>query len=313
MQIFIAVAYQDPTHLVEIARTAETAGFGGIVVSDHLLYPGRLETPYPYTSHGRPRWQADTPWPDPFVAVGAMSAVTTRLRFLTSIFVLPLRHPVLAAKTIATAAVMSGGRLTLGVGAGWMREEFDALGQPFAARGRRLVESVEVMRKLWSGQLVEHHGEHYDLDPVQMSPVPSEPIRVYGGGVSDIALSRAARLFDGWASEIQTSAEVADVVERLRKHRAGTPREAEQLGVCAAVRDCVDLAGYQRMASLGVTELITVPWLFYGDDRQSLQQKCDGICRFGDAVVSKLDGVAASVPRWSRWSDLPNSGPTVTL
>ena len=252
MQFFIAVAYQDPTTLVELARTAEEAGFGGIVVSDHLVYPGHLSTPYPYTSDGRPRWTADTPWPDPFVAVAAMATATTRLRFLTSIFVLPLRHPVLAAKTIATAAVMSGGRLTVGVGAGWMREEFDVVGQPFTGRGRRLVEAVDVMRTLWRGGMVEHSGEHFAFPPMQMSPVPSDPIRIYGGGVSDIALERAALCWDGWASEIQTTAEVEAIVARLRAHRAGTPRESDRLGVCAAVRDCYNLAGYQRMQAWAV-------------------------------------------------------------
>lgn len=288
MQFFIAVAYQDPTQLVELARTAEEAGFGGIVVSDHVVYPGQLATPYPYTSDGRPRWTADTPWPDPFVAVGAMAAATTKLRFLTSIFVLPLRHPVLAAKTIATAAVMSQGRLTVGVGAGWMREEFELLGQPFEGRGRRLVEAVEVMRTLWRGGMVEHHGAHYDFGPIQSSPVPAEPVRIYGGGVSDVALERAALHWDGWASEIQTRAEIEDIVSRLRAHRAGTRRESDRLGICAAVRDCYDLPGYQRMAELGVTELITVPWLFFGDDRQTLAQKCAGIRRFGETTIAKL-------------------------
>jgi len=288
LQFFIAVAYQDPTHLVTLARTAEEAGFGGIVVSDHLIYPEPLETPYPYTRDGRPRWLPETPWPDPFVAVAAMAAATTRLRFLTSIFVLPLRHPVLAAKTIATAAVMSGGRLTVGVGAGWMREEFDVIGQPFAGRGRRLVEAVEAMRTLWRGGLVAHHGDHYDFGPLQMSPVPPAPVRIYGGGVSEAALERAALHWDGWASEIQTTAEIEAIVARLRAHRRGTPRESDRLGICAAVRDAYDVAAYQRMAALGVTELITVPWLFHGDDRQTLEQKCDGIRRFGESTIARL-------------------------
>ncbi|MBW2230928.1 MAG: TIGR03619 family F420-dependent LLM class oxidoreductase [Deltaproteobacteria bacterium] len=288
MDFCIAVAYNDPTHLTQIARTAEEAGFGAVVVSDHVVYPERLETPYPYTADGAPRWQADTPWPDPFVAIGAMSAVTRHLRFICSILVLPLRHPVLAAKTIATAAVMSQGRLTVGVGAGWMREEFEVLGQPFAGRGRRLVEAIEVMRTLWRGGMVEHHGEHYDFGPVQMSPVPADPIPIYGGGVSDVALRRAARLFDGWASEIQTSAELETIIARLRAHRADSELANRPLGICAALRDAYDLDGYRRMADLGVTEGITVPWLFYGADTNSCQQKCDGIRRFGDEVIAKL-------------------------
>ena len=287
MEFYIAVAYNDPTHLVEIARTAEESGFGGIVISDHIIYPQELATPYPYTRTGMPRWQADTPWPDPFVAVAAMAAVTTRLRFITSIFVLPLRHPVLAAKTISTASVMSQGRLTLGIGAGWMREEFDLLGQPFDGRGRRMVEALDVMRSLWRGHMVEHHGEFYDFDPIQMSPVPPASIPIYGGGVSEIALRRAATLCDGWASEIQTTDEVAALSARLRNYRQASDRAGEPFGMCVASKDAYDLSGYQQMEALGVTELITVPWLFYGADETSCREKCEGIRRFGEEIIAR--------------------------
>jgi probable F420-dependent oxidoreductase len=288
MQFAIAVAYNDPTHLTELARSAEAAGFGAIVLSDHLVYPGQLETPYPYTRSGEPRWLPDAPWPDPFVAVGAMSAVTQRLRFIISIFVLPLRHPVLAAKTIATAAILSGGRLTVGIGAGWMREEFELVGVPFADRGRRMDESLDVMRSLWRGGMIEHHGEFYDFGPVQMSPAPEVPIPIYGGGVSNAALRRAATLCDGWASEIQSREELPLLLERMRRFRAESHRSGEVFGVCAALRDVYDLDGYRAMADLGVTELITVPWLLYGADANSLEQKTDCIQRFGEEVIASL-------------------------
>ncbi len=284
----IAVAYNDPSHLTKIAAAAEEAGFGAIVISDHVIYPGQLETPYPYTANGQPRWQPDTPWPDPFVAVAAMAAVTQRLRFITSIYVLPLRHPLLAAKTISTASILAGGRLTVGVGAGWMREEFDLVGVPFKGRGRRMEESLVAMRTLWQGGMVEHHGEFYDFGPVQMSPVPSQVIPVYGGGTSEVALRRAARLCDGWASEIQTTTQLTDILARLERYRNEAHRGEERFGICAAMRDVYDLDGYRRMRDMGVSELITVPWLFYDTDENSCQQKCDGIRRFADEVISKM-------------------------
>jgi probable F420-dependent oxidoreductase len=294
VKFYVAVAYNDPTHLTAIARAAEEAGFGGVVLSDHVVYPGHLATPYPYTENGQPRWRAETPWPDPFVAVGAMAAVTARLRFLVSVFVLPLRHPVLAAKTIATAAVMSGGRLTLGVGAGWMREEFELVGQPFAGRGRRLTEQVEVMRTLWRGGMVEHHGEHYDFGPLQMSPVPPEPIPIYGGGASEAALRRVAAHFDGWASEIQSFDEVEEIRRRLQAYRSQTERAGQPIGLCVALRHGFDLDGYRRAAALGISELITVPWLFYAADPSSCMEKCDGIRRFGDEVIARLEATKDS-------------------
>ena len=288
MEFYIAVAYNDPHHLCDIARTADDAGFGGLIVSDHIVYPGELKTKYPYTSDGRPRWEVDTPWPDPMIAVGAMSAVTTRLRFLCSIYLLGLRHPVLAAKSISTAAYMSNNRLTLGVGAGWMKEEFDLMDQPFETRGKRLNESIEVLRTLLAGGMVEHHGDFYDFDPIEMSPVPTQKVPIYGGGTSEAALRRAATLCDGWASEIQTTAELDKIVEDLRRFRDDSPLAGEPLGICAALRDVFDLDGYRAMRDRGVTELIAVPWLFYGDASQSVDQKCDGIRRFADEVLSKL-------------------------
>ena len=289
MQFAIAVAYTDPSHLTELARSAEAAGFGAIVLSDHLVYPSQLDTPYPYTRNGKPRWQPDAPWPDPFVAVGAMSAVTARLRFIVSVFVLPLRHPIFAAKTISTASILSGGRLTVGIGAGWMREEFELVGASFADRGRRMNEALEVMRTLWRGGMVEHHGEFYDFEPVQMSPVPDVPIPIYGGGVSDAALRRAATLCEGWASEVQSREELPGILEKLRRFRAESSRSEEAFGVCAALRDVYDLDGYRAMADLGVTELITVPWLLHGADAESLEQKTDCIRRFGEEVIAKLE------------------------
>ena len=184
---------------------------------------------------------------------------------------------------------MSQDRLILGVGAGWMREEFDLVGQAFETRGRRLDESIDVLRSLLGGGMVEHHGDFYDFDPVQMSPVPDRALPIYGGGVSNAALRRAATLCDGWASEIQTCEELDAILERLRGYRAESARADQPFGVCAALRDVFDLDGYRAMAERGVTELITVPWLFYGDGSQTLAQKCDGIRRFADEVISKMD------------------------
>lgn len=288
MKFCIAVAYNDPNHLCEIARTAEEAGFGGIIVSDHVVYPGKLETPYPYTAHGKPRWEAETPWPDPLIAVGAMAAVTQRIRFTVSIYLLGLRHPLLAAKSIATAAVMSQNRLALGVGAGWMREEFDLMGLSFEKRGRRLDESIEALRTLLQGGMVEHHGAFYDFGPLQMSPVPSARLPLYGGGISPAALRRAATLCDGWASEIQTTEELDRILETLRALRRESSRADEPFSVCAALRDVFEIGGYRAMRDRGVTELITVPWLFYGDDTQSCSQKCDGIRRFAEEIITRL-------------------------
>jgi probable F420-dependent oxidoreductase len=175
MKFVIAAAYTEPGDLLALATRADACGWEAIGVSDHVVHPESPRTPYPYTADGSRRWPAFTPWPDPWVAIGAMSAVTKRLRFLTNVFVLPMRSPFLVAKAVGTAAVMSGNRVALGVGVGWLGDEFELLGQDFSNRGRRTDEMIAVMRKLWSGRMVEHRGEFYAFDPLEMSPAPTQP------------------------------------------------------------------------------------------------------------------------------------------
>src|SRR6478672_1024929 len=238
-----------------MARVADASGYHGIAVSDHVFYPEKLSTPYPYTSDGSPPFAPDTPWPDPWVLIGAMAAVTTRLRFMTNVYVAPARNPFLVAKQVGTAAVLSGDRVALGVGAGWMREEFEHLGQPFGDRGRRLDEMIEVMRALWRGGMVEHHGEHYDFDRLQMSPVPAGPVPIYCGGQSRPAMERAARL-DGWIGNAYTPEQALELVGRVRSAR---PDPEFEVIVSLLARPDADL--FRRMEDAGVTGVLCAPWM----------------------------------------------------
>lgn len=285
MQFSIALAFNAPEQWVPLARAADEAGFHSVVVSDHLIYPETLRTPYPYTSSGQPRWQRDTAWPDPMIAIGAMAAATTRLRFITSIYLMPLRHPVVAAKQIATVEAFAPGRLVLGVGAGWMREEFDLLGVPFEGRGRRLDESIDAVRRLLAGGAVEHHGECFDFDALHTSPLPKRPVPIWGGGTSEVALRRAATRLDGWVSEIQSRAEMHAIVGRLRDWRAESQRAGEPFGICAALRDGFTAEHYREMEDLGVTQLITVPWLLQGMTEDDVVRKCEAIARFAGEFI----------------------------
>ena len=284
MQFVASVAFSDPRHLCELAATADPCGWNGIVVSDHVVHPEKIASPYPYTQDGAPRWEAPAPWPDPFVAIGAMAAVTQRLRLYTGIYVLPMRNPFLVAKAVSTAAVMSGGRVTLGVGVGWMREEFELLGQPFAARGRRTDEMIEVLRKLWGGGMVEHHGEFYDFDRLQMSPAPDAPIPIFVGGLSEAALRRTARFADGWISDLHTTEELGEIAAKLRSYRLEYDRGDEPLSILAACSDAFDVDGYRRLEERGVTHLLTMPWLLYGGSSDSLADKKEGLARFAGEI-----------------------------
>jgi probable F420-dependent oxidoreductase len=287
MRFSIAAAFAPPDHLLPIARAAEEAGFDAVAVPDHVLNLAELTSPYPYTSDGRRRWDLYTPWLDPWVAIGAMAAATQQLRFFTNIYVLPMRNPFQVAKTVATAAALSGGRVALGVGMGWCEEEFDLLEQPFRQRGKRADEMIEVLHKLWTGELVEHHGEFYDFPPLESSPPPPAPVPIYVGGLSEAALRRAARN-DGWVSDLMTTDELADVRRRIDAHRVELGREHLPFAMVSSAKDAVDVDGYRRLEEAGITDLLTLPWAFYSGFTDDLQQKLDGIRRFGEDVVARM-------------------------
>lgn len=289
MNFVLNVAYTPVGQLGALARACDDAGFDGMALSDHLFHPERLETPYPYTPDGAPRWQPFTDWPDPWVTIGALAAVTERLRFLTSIYVLPLRNPLQVAKTVATAAALSGGRVVLGVGVGWMREEFRALEQSFERRGRRADEMIEVLRKLWQRDgYVEHHGEFFDFDRLEMRPAPPEPVPIWVGGLSPAALRRAARLGDGWISDVHSSDELAATVRRLRELRDDSPRAGQPLAVLGAASDAYTIDGYRRLEDAGVTHVQTLPWTLYRLRGATLEERLEGVARFGQDVIAKM-------------------------
>jgi len=289
MKFGISAAFSDVSHLGEMARAAESAGFERVTLSDHVIQPERLTTPYPYTDDGTPRWPPFTDWPDPWVAIGAMAALTERIRFFTSVFVLGMRNPFLVAKTVGTAAVMSGDRVELGIGAGWMREEFELLGQRFEGRGQRMDEMMDVLRLIWSGGWVEHQGANYAFDSLEMSPVPRRPIPIYVGGFSPPALRRAATRAEGWISDLHSTAELSELIPRVLGLRADSDRAVDPFEILVTCNDAYDLDGYRRISDLGATHFTTMPWLLYGADTDNLQGKLDGIARFGDEIIARME------------------------
>jgi probable F420-dependent oxidoreductase len=289
LNFVVNVAYAPVSDLCSLARACDEAGFAAMAISDHLIHPEKLATPYPYTEDGEPRWEPFTEWPDPWVAIGAMAAVTERLRLISSVYVLPLRNPFQVAKTVATASVLSGGRVVMGVGAGWMREEFQAMEQPFERRGRRMDEMIEVMRKLWDEPgYVEHHGEFFDFDRVEMRPAPVEPVPIWVGGFSKRALARAASLGDGWISDVHSTEELAGLVARLKEQRADSPRAARPLSVLGAASDAYTIDGYRRLEEIGVTHVQTLPWTLYGLAGNTIEERREGVARFGEDVIARM-------------------------
>lgn len=290
MKFAAALAFNDPSHFLELARTADACGWDWFAVSDHIVFPEKLASAYPYAKDGKPYWTGATPWPDPWTAIAAMAAVTKSLSFLTNIYILPVRNPLLVAKQISTAAAIAGGRVALGIGVGWMKEEFELLSVDFHTRGKRMDEEVEILRALWKGGMVEYAGKHYRFDRLEMSPVPPKPVPILVGGISDPALRRAARIGDGWIAVQHTTAELRELLGKLNGLRREYGTAGKPFETVVACTDAFDVDGYRRIADLGATTMTTAPWVLYGADPNSLEEKKDALKRFADDVISKFRG-----------------------
>ena len=217
-----------PRHYASVARAAEDNGFESVWMPEHLVIPAEMPATYPYTESGFPPITPETPLYDPWVVLGSVASATETIRLATNVFILPLRHPIATARSVVTLDRLSGGRVTLGAGVGWLEGEFDIVGQSFADRGRRMDEIMGLLRELWTGETVEHHGEFYDVGPLTFSPKalqkPSIPIEI--GGASAAALRRAGRLGDGWieigCNDLDQLAAKMDVI---REHRRQSGRQ----------------------------------------------------------------------------------------
>lgn len=288
MKFVLSTAFTNVADMVEIAKAADEHGFEAISFSDHVVHPESIATPYPYTDDGSRRWEAFTDWPDPWVMIGAMATVTKRIKFTQNIFVLPMRNPFLVAKAVGTAAVVSENRVILTVGVGWSKDEFVLMQQDFHTRGKRCDEMIQVMRKLWTGDMVEHHGKYYDFDRLEMNPAPSAYIPIWTGGISEAAFKRAARLADGWLSDLQSSAEIIACVRKIKAYQREYGREDHPLSVMATPNDAFDIDSYKRLADEGVTHILTQPWPFYYGDSEKLQDKVDGVRRYADDIIAAM-------------------------
>src|SRR5690606_10489555 len=234
-------------------------GFDQVALSDHVVQPEKLESTYPYTRSGRPMFPPDTPWPDVWVTIGALAARTERISFVTHVYVLPARNPFVVAKAVGTAAVLSGGRVQLGVGAGWMREEFAALEQPFERRGARMEEQIQVLRTLWRGGMVEHHGEFYDFDRLEMAPAPPEPVPILIGAYYRLD-------------------ELLAIVERLRGYRAEYGTLDRPFEIQASVVDHMPTPEVcRRLEEAGATTLTTSAWMMAGKQDAPLEENLAAI------------------------------------
>ena len=292
MRFSYAESMTDPSFYAPLARAAEEAGYDSMVVPDSICYPRHCESVYPFNPDGTREFLEDKPFLEPFSLIPALGAVTTRLRFVTFVLKLPVRNPVLVAKQATSTAVLTGNRLVLGVGTSPWREDYEVTGVPWAHRGQRMDEELQIIRGLSAGGYFEYHGTVFDLAPVKINPVPSEPLPILIGGHGDAALRRAARAGDGWLHGGGDPADLPGLLARLAELRRAEGTAGRPFEVHVISMDAYTVDGVRRLEEQGVTDAIVgFRWPYQvGPDTEPLAGKLAKLRRFADDVIAKVGG-----------------------
>lgn len=277
----------DGATALEICRRAEAAGFESLWGGEHVIIPDSIASKYPYTPDGKVPVEADTPIPDPLMWLAFAAAAAPSLRLGTCILIVPQRNPLILAKELATLDQLSGGRVELGLGVGWLKEEFEALGVPWERRGARNDEYIEAMRALWSGPHAEYHGKFVDFEPVTCSPRPvNGSIPVIVGGDTDAAIARAVRLADGYFPGEGDAERLGALLGRLRAaaEEAGRDPASIEVNAMFGMQMADPAAGIEQMAELGVGRIMIPAFFFAGPDG------LDRLSEFGERVMPLAKG-----------------------
>jgi probable F420-dependent oxidoreductase len=270
------LAFTEDEQLIEASKVSEELGFDAVGVSDHLFIPEKIESAYPGSkgADGKPFFTIESKWsfPDPWVALAMIAASTKHVKLIQSIFVMPTRNPIEVAKATGTLATLAPGRLRVCPAVGWMKEEFDVYGVDFHTRGRRTDEMMTVLRKLWTGDIVEHQGEFFSFPRLRLLPAPGHVPIIPAGG-SEAVMRRAARLGDGWMDQGNRVADMPPLIKRLNELRQEAGREHLPFEVVMCLKDKWDVGEFRRAEDMGVTAIQLLPVFFKLGRRSSLSDK----------------------------------------
>ncbi len=240
---------------VPIAQAAEKAGMEAIWISDHVATPLEFRRIYPYNDSGEPGYTAETPLHDIWGLLAAMAATTTTINLGSGVLILPIRNPFLTAHSALTIQNLSRGRFLFGIGTGWMEEEFDVLGEPFAARGARTDEILDVIEKLWTGKPTSHQGRFYTFPLVQHPPAPVKPMRLLGCGLSPGMMERTVRRTNGWFGPAVALDVSLKAVANLERQRQSLGRH-DDFDSYVRLEGAFDEANLERHSKAGVKHLV---------------------------------------------------------
>lgn len=271
-----------PDNAAAMAAACEEFGIESVWTVEHVVVPKGYESPYPYSPTGKMPGPEDSPIPDPLVWLTYMAAHSTTIRLCTGVLILPQRNPLVLAKEVATLDQLSKGRVSLGVGVGWLAEEFAALGIPFAERAARTDETIDALRAAWTQNPATHHGQFHNFADVHVLPAPVQPggVPIVIGGHTPAAARRAGRLGDGFFPAQSTVDDLPPLLEIMRKAAADAGRDGDAIEVTAG--GALDLEGVKKFVDLGVSRLVIPPLAF---DVDGLRTALD---MFQQNVISKL-------------------------
>ncbi|MDH6245622.1 LLM class flavin-dependent oxidoreductase [Mycobacterium sp. OTB74] len=289
MRFTYAEAMTDPTYYIPLAKAADAAGYHAMTIPDSIAYPYESDSKYPYTPDGNREFLDGKAFIESFSLIGALSAVTTKLHFNIFVLKLPIRPPALVAKQAGSLAALFDNRLGLGVGTSPWPEDYEIMGVPFARRGKRMDECIDIIKGLTSGEYFEYHGEFYDIPKTKMCPAPTKPVPILVGGHAEAALKRAA-CNDGWMHGGGDPAELDGLIARLQQLRKEEGRENEPFQIHVISIDGFTIDGVKRLEDKGVTDVIVgfrVPYIM-GQDTQPLDKKIKHLEMFAENVIAKV-------------------------
>jgi len=274
--------FSNPDLLAHLATTAERCGFESLWTVEHVVIPKGYQTPYPYSKDGKIPGGEDVAIPDPLLPLGFVAALTKKIKLATGVMILPQRHPLYVAKELATLDLLSGGRTILGIGSGWLKEEFDALGLDFHARGARTDEAIKSMRALWRDNPSSFHGKHFDFGPVMSFPKPVQKngVPVHIGGHSPAAAKRAGRLGDGFFPALSDPPKLTELFGLMREAAAKAGRDAKTIELSCIGRAKTD--AIKPLEDVGIARVILAP---PGFDQEALSR---GLEKIGNEVIARM-------------------------
>jgi probable F420-dependent oxidoreductase len=281
--------YAGPKAIEAFATKAEELGFDSLWMTDHVALPVDVGSKYPYREDGKFFWPPETPYLDTIMTLAWASACTERIRVGTSVLIAGWHDPLNTAKALASLDVLNGGRTTLAVGTGWMREQFDIFGVPFETRGRRTTEFIALLKHIWTEDLIDFKGEFFEYRGFKMYPKPAQPssIPVWCGGKSDGVLRRVAAVADGWHPLYIAPDELETKLAVLSGYLADRGRTLDDIELSArpVTQAEMDAATVQRYADLGVKLLIADTSF----EHENLQGVLDELDHLADELMPFAD------------------------